>query len=655
MCGITGIAVFGKHPAPTYDRLHRMCDSLVHRGPDEIGMDIRDGVAFGMRRLSIIDLSGGSQPIFNEDASVRTVFNGEIYNYRELRDSLRQNGHIFATDSDTEVIVHAYEEYGSRFPQYLNGMFAFALHDSINRKLLLVRDHVGIKPLYYSFTSERLVWGSEIKAILAAGQMERQLDLEALGEFMAWEYVPGPRTLFKNIRKLEPGHMIEFALDKPACRPEAFWDIPAESTDSSKKAADWEDEVHYQIKKSVQRQLVSDVPLGAFLSGGVDSSLVVSHMGRAKTFSIGFDDPSYNELDWARKVADHLGVEHVDEIIRPDVAALFDQLMTFMDDPIADFSIFPTFLVSRHARKHVTVVLSGDGGDELFGGYETYLADLLAQNYSRLPKALRHGVIEPFVRSFKPRTAKKGPINMALRFVEGLNQDQSLSHARWRLFAGEALRRELFTPYALAHIGNPPGHHIDDLFKRAGQRDAINRSLFVDLKSYLCDNCLVKVDRMSMAVSLEARVPFLDTEMVELAFRIPGRFKLRNGQTKVLLKKVAARRVPHDCVYRRKEGFSIPMKNWLNTRFKALMDRLLDDRRIQQGGIFQSQSVNRLKSEHIQGVANHSHILWSLVVFEAWRERWLESTQEIISLPTGRNPRPRQPAGNAHGIRDQGC
>ncbi len=627
MCGITGIAVFGNRAAPTYEQLQKMCDSLIHRGPDEMGMDIRDGVAIGMRRLSIIDLSGGSQPIFNENGTVRTVFNGEIYNYRELRHDLKQRGHVFATNSDTEVIVHAYEEYGDNFPRYLNGMFAFALHDSAKRKLLLARDHVGIKPLYYSFSPKWLIWGSEIKAILTARLVERQLDLEALAEFLAWEYVPGPRTLFKDIRKLEPGHMVEIDLDIPACTPKAFWDIPSEDRDLTKSAEDWEDEVHNKIKECVQRQLVSDVPLGAFLSGGVDSSLVVSHMGRAKTFSIGFEDPSYNELNWARKVADHLGVEHVDDIIKPDVTALFDHLMHFMDDPIGDFSIFPTYLVSRHARKHVTVALSGDGGDELFGGYETYLADRMARNYALIPKPLRHGVLEPIVRSFKPRTKKKGLINKALRFVEGFNQDESLSHARWRLFAGEALRQALFTWDALSHIENPTAHHIDALFRRAGHRDVINRSLYVDLKSYLCDNCLVKVDRMSMAVSLEVRVPYLDTEMVELAFRIPGAHKVKNGQTKVLLKKVAARRVPSDCVYRRKEGFSIPIKNWLNTRFRTLMDRLLDSGRIQQEGIFQVETINRLKREHASGVANHSHILWSLIVFEAWRDRWLEGTR----------------------------
>ena len=382
MCGITGIAVFGNRPAPTYEQLQRMCDSMIHRGPDEVGMDIRDGVAIGMRRLSIIDLSGGSQPISNESGHVKTVFNGEIYNYRELRRNLKQRGHVFTTNSDTEVIVHAYEEYGSHFPRHLNGMFAFALHDSAKRKIILARDHVGIKPLYYSFSHRCLVWGSEIKAVLAARMVERQLDLDALGEFLAWEYVPGPHTLYKAIRKLEPGHLVEVDLDRPFCTPKAFWDIPPDDHDQSKSARDWEEEVNWKIKECVQRQLVSDVPLGAFLSGGVDSSLVVSHMGRAKTFSIGFDDPSYNELNWARKVADHLGVDHVDDIIKPDVAALFGHLMHFMDDPIGDFSIFPTFLVSRHARKHVTVALSGDGGDELFGGYETYLADRVARNYA---------------------------------------------------------------------------------------------------------------------------------------------------------------------------------------------------------------------------------------------------------------------------------
>jgi asparagine synthase (glutamine-hydrolysing) len=600
-----------------------MCDVLEHRGPDDEGIDIREGVAIGMRRLSIIDLAGGKQPIFNEDGTIRVVFNGEIYNFRELRKDLQSAGHVFRTSSDTEAILHAYEEYGNDFPTKLNGMFAFALHDMKRRRLILARDHIGIKPLYYSFSHDRLVWGSEIKAILASGLVERTLDVDALGQFLAWEYVPGTRTLFKSIFKLAPGEMIRIDLDSPSCNPEAYWDVPINDIPPFKEEQEWVEAVDAKIKECVCRQLVSDVPLGAFLSGGVDSSLIVASMGSARAFSIGFDDPSYNELKWARKVADHLRIDHFTEVITPDIHALFHKLMHFMDDPIGDFSIFPTYLVSRMARKHVTVALSGDGGDELFGGYETYVAEEKEKQYSRIPAFFRKNVIEPAVRSLKPSQAKKGLVNKAKRFVEGLDQEESLSHARWRIFGGGKIRQELFTEDALKEIITPVSFHILDLFRRAGDRHPLNKSLYVDLKSYLCDDILVKVDRMSMAVSLESRVPYLDPELVELAFCVPHFLKVASGKSKVLLKKVAARHIPRECIYRPKEGFSIPIKNWLASALRPLMEECLNPKTIEEDGLFRPETVLRLKNEHLVGRTNHSHILWSLIVFQSWRKRWL--------------------------------
>ncbi|MGB7060619.1 MAG: asparagine synthase (glutamine-hydrolyzing) [Geitlerinemataceae cyanobacterium] len=624
MCGITGIAALNGSPSPTWEQLEKMCDTIYHRGPDQDGMDVRDGVALGMRRLSIIDLSGGKQPIFNQDRTVLTVFNGEIYNFRELRRELELQGHVFATHTDTEVIVYAYEQYGADFPQYLNGMFAIALHDTVRQKLFLVRDHIGIKPLYYAYDGKYLVWGSEIKTILASGLVDRNLDLDALGEFFAWEYVPGKATLFKEIRKLEPGEMLEIDLQNPRCEPRVFWDIPQVAEDSRLSEAEWEELVDAQVKKSVKMQLVSDVPLGAFLSGGVDSSLIVAAMGEAQTFSIGFEDASYNELHWAQRVAQSLGVNHIDEIIKPDVAELFEDLMYFFDDPIGDFSIFPTYLVSKLARQHVTVSLSGDGGDELFGGYETYLADDKARQYQRIPAFVRKGAVEKIVKSLKPQSQKKGTINKAKRFVEGLEHSDDLSHARWRLFVGETVRQELFAPQTLKGIETPAATHILDLFDRAGDRQPLNRSLYVDVKSYLSDNILTKVDRMSMAVSLEARVPFLDPDLVELAFRMPDSFKVREGQTKVLLKSVAARHVPKECIYRPKEGFSIPIKTWLGTKFRPILEACTDRNTIADQGVFNPDTIDRLKTEHLSGTANHSHILWSLIVFQTWRRLWLD-------------------------------
>ena len=625
MCGIVGMAVKRDAPAPTPDVLRRMCDSILHRGPDDDGMGIEGRVALGMRRLAIIDLSGGAQPIFNEDRTIRVVFNGEIYNYRELRNELVRCGHRFSTQSDTEVLVHAYEEYGDEFVVKLNGMFAFALHDMARDRVLIARDQLGIKPLFYSENQRGLVWGSEIKALLASGAVERELDLDALGEFFAWEYVPGQGTLFRHIRKLEPGHMLIVSLDD--CQPSIrrYWDIPLDGEDSAPTEREWLDQLDSRITDCVRRQLVSDVPLGAFLSGGVDSSLVVAAMGDARTFSIGFDDPSYNELAYSEQVAEHLGVSHTTEVIKPDVADLFDKLMHFMDDPIGDFSIFPTYLVSKLARREVTVALSGDGGDELFGGYETYVANDKARLYEKIPAAIRNGLISTMIDALPPRPQKKGLINKAKRFVEGMREPAELGHARWRIFLGESLRDAFFTPDARQRMQRDAGTHIRGLYRRAKRLQPVNQSLYVDTRSYLVDNCLVKTDRMSMAVSLEARVPLLDTELVELAFRIPDRYKLRGGETKALLKTVAARKIPRSCVYRPKEGFSIPVKQWLGTQFRPLLEAATDTRQVEADGLFDARVVQRLKAEHLAGKANHSHILWSLIVFDAWKNKWLQA------------------------------
>jgi asparagine synthase (glutamine-hydrolysing) len=599
-----------------------MCSVIRHRGPDDDGIAIDGEVGLGMRRLSIIDVAGSKQPIFNEDRSIRTVFNGEIYNYRELRKELSNKGHTFRTSGDTESIVHAYEEYGLDFPNHLNGMFAIALHDSKANTLHLVRDHLGIKPLYYKLTNDFLVWGSEVKVLLASGLFRPELNVDAVNQFLTWEYVPGADTLMQGVNKLRPGEMLSLDLTTGRSRLFEYWDIP-ENPGTARSDAQWTDAVEHKIVESVRAQMVSEVPLGAFLSGGVDSSLVASAMGRAQTFSIGFDDPSYNELRYSREVADHLGLDHVTEVIQPHVVDLFDSLMFHLDDPIGDFSIFPTFLVSRLAREHVTVVLSGDGADELFGGYETYIADAMARRYGAIPAVVRKGLIEPVVNRLRPRAAKKGLINKGKRFIEGAGLSPELGHCRWRKFLDEEARDALFTTDALRDLQMPSDAHIVKLFERAGDRTDLGKSLYVDVKSYLSDNILTKVDRMSMAVSLEARVPYLDKDLVELAFRVPDKLKVHKRTTKVMLKKIAARHVPANCVYRQKEGFSIPIKNWLATQFRPLLDELLDSTRLRNAGLFNPRAIEALKQQHLAGHANHSHVLWSLIVFEAWRDKWL--------------------------------
>jgi asparagine synthase (glutamine-hydrolysing) len=624
LCGIAGIVSVADGPPPEPARLTAMCERLVHRGPDEDGTEIRGRAGFAMRRLSIIDVAGGSQPIFNEDRSVFAVCNGEIYNFRELRRDLEARGHAFASGSDCEVIVHAYEEYGVEFPRKLSGMFAIGLFDATRQRLLLVRDPIGIKPLYYTLARGQLSFASELKALLAGGCVERELDLDALGEFISWEYVPGRATLLRGVHKLEPGTQLRLESGTREPVLSRYWDVPEPRDDDAEvDARTWMDRVDQTLRDCVQRQLVSDVPLGAFLSGGVDSSLMVASMGEAHAFSIGFDDPSYDELPWARRAAEHLGVALHSEIVEPKIVNLFQTLNEHLDDPIGDFSIFPTYLVSRLAREQVKVVLSGDGGDELFGGYDTYLADAWSRIYRRVPRFARAGLVEPVVRALRPRPQKKGWVNKARHFVGGHEHDAALGHARWRMFAGDADRQLLFEGDAASAFQRPAAAHIVELFERAGERSPLDRSLYVDLHSYLCDNILVKVDRMSMATSLEARVPYLDTELVELAFRVPTPLKVARGRTKILLKRIAARHLPAACVYRTKQGFSIPIKNWLGGELRPLAEELLSERRLRSQGIFSTEQVKRLWNEHVDGRANHSHVLWSLMVFQAWAERWL--------------------------------
>ena len=602
-----------------------MCDTIVHRGPDDDGVLHDQRVGLGMRRLSIIDLAGGKQPMANADGTVACVYNGEIYNFRDLRAELVAAGHAFRTQSDTEVIVHAYEKWSDDFLTRLNGMFAIALYDRARGRLLIARDHVGIKPLYYAWTPDYLVFGSEIKALLASGGVPRELDLDTLGQFIAWEYCPGKTTLIKSVRKLEPGHLLTHDLTSGNHEIRRYWQVPEATMADGHNDAYWLDRVDATLRSAVRRQLVSDVPLGAFLSGGVDSSLIVAAMGDAVTFSIGFEDPSYNELQHSSGVAAHLGVRHITEVIRPDVLDLFHRLTYFMDDPIADSSIFATFLVSQLARREVSVALSGDGGDELFGGYETYLADGMAQRYTALPAVIRRRVVEPAVDLLRPTSAKKGLINKALRFAEGARHDAGLGHARWRIFLTEALQSHLFTVDANAAMPTPVGEHIERLFIEAGKREPLARSLYVDLFSYLPNDILTKVDRMSMAVSLESRVPFLDKEMVELAFQIPDHLKIRNGISKWILKRIAERYIPTKAVYRPKEGFSVPLKHWIANAYRGLMDELLSAERIRNDGIFEWSAVRQLRAEHVSGRRNHSHLLWSIMMFQAWQERWLRA------------------------------
>ena len=626
MCGICGVVNAGNDSLIDKGILHQMCQTIYHRGPDDDGFYFDQQAGLGMRRLSIIDLVSGDQPVSNEDETLWVVFNGEIYNYKSLHADFVGKGHRFKTKSDTEVIVHAYEEYGERCPEYFNGMFAFALWDVPRRRLLLARDHVGIKPLYYWIGQDRLIFGSELKSVIAHPGVPREIDLVALDQFLTLEYIPTPRTIFKGVYKLPPGYRLVY--QEGNVHIEQYWDIPDKDVPNDEKII--EKMLVELIDDSVRMQLMSDVPLGAFLSGGIDSSTVVASMSESsnssvKTFSIGFDDATYNELPYARAIASRFRTDHTEEILEPDIADLAERLVRHLDEPFGDFSIFPTYLVSEVARKEVKVVLSGDGGDELFGGYDTYVAQQMDRYYRYLPASLRQGLIPTLMGKVPPRPEKKGLINKTKRFVEGAALPSSLQHTRWMLFMTAEDKSYLYQPDVSACLdGTSTASVLEGHFDRKTGFDPLAQQQYVDIKTYLVDDILTKVDRMSMAVSLEARVPLLDYRIVELAVNLPPQMKLYRGETKRILKQAMAGRLPHEVLNKPKQGFSIPLKNWLRDPLKPMMMDLLSPEKIQRRGYFNPECVSRWVSEHMNGTMNHSHRLWALMVFELWNEQIMD-------------------------------
>lgn len=628
MCGICGIINSDKENHVDPQLLKRMTDTIVHRGPDDEGIYVDKNVGIGMRRLSIIDLSTGKQPIHNEDKSVWIVFNGEIYNHKEIRKDLEKAGHRFQTQSDTEAIVHAYEEYGDKCVQKLNGMFAFAIWDKRKNIVFLARDRIGIKPLYYFFDKSRLIFGSELKTILKAKDIPRRIDLQALDNFLTFEYIPAPLSIFQDIRKLPPGHTLTFRDNEIWVRN--YWDVDVKS--NGKTYDEYVHNLKDLLQDSVKIRLMSDVPLGAFLSGGIDSSIIVALMAQVmdqpvKTFSIGFEDSSYNELKYARLVAEKFNTEHHEFIIKPDAVDLADNLLKFLDEPFGDFSIFPTYLVSKMARDFVTVTLSGDGGDELFGGYDTYIADAMAKYYNRLPRALRNGFLTKVLDMVPPSSKKKGLINRAKRFVEGMKLPEDLRHTRWMIFLQDFEKSQLYAQDMKSGIlEKDPYKFIRRYFANVAynQDDEINQQMYVDVKTYLVDNILVKVDRMSMATSLEARVPFLDHRFVEFAGSVPGKYKLQGRKTKMILKQSMEELLPKEILYRGKEGFSIPIKNWLKNELKPMMMDTLSPEKIKREGFFNPDYVEILKNEHLSGRENHSHRLWALMIFGRWYDIYMQ-------------------------------
>ena len=632
MCGICGIAIAENKEHISSSLLSSMCKTITHRGPDDEGIFIEENVGLGVRRLSIIDLEGGHQPLSNEDHSVWIAHNGEIYNFPALRKELMSRGHTFKTKTDTETIVHCYEEWGKDFIQKLRGMFAFALWDKQQNQLLLVRDRIGIKPLYYTLLEDRtLVFGSELKAVLAHPGVKRSLEPQALDYFLTLEYIPAPLSIFKNIFKLPAGCLLLY--NKGKIQIKKYWELESsESTSkkiSKKTIHSLMDELYDLLKESVKLRLISDVPLGAFLSGGIDSSAIVGLMRELgasplKTFSIGFEDASYNELNHARRIAQKFQTEHEEFILRPQALDLTEKLIHHMDEPFGDFSIFPTYLISKMARSHVKVILSGDGGDELFAGYEHYQA----QKLSQLPlSSLFQKTFPAVLKKFPPSAKKKGAWNKLRRYCQGFEHSPELRHLRWMMFLSPENKKSLYSENLVQKLNGIKQINditpFQELFSNINCLDALNGELYLDLKTYLVDDILVKVDRMSMATSLETRVPLLDHKIVEFISNLPGGLKLRRLTTKWIFKKTMEQLLPRQNIFRSKEGFSIPIKHWLRMELKDLMLDYLNERRIREGGFFNFEFIKKMIDFHLQGRENFSHQLWALLVFEIWKEQYL--------------------------------
>lgn len=628
MCGITGFINADKSPIDI-KVLRRMNDEIIHRGPDDEGFFVKDYVGLAMRRLSIIDLSGGKQPIHSYDKTKWIVFNGEIYNYLELRKHLLDKGFELYTNSDTEVIVNLYQLYGVECLHYLRGMFAFAIWDEVNEQLFLARDRVGKKPLLYSYQRNgNLIFGSEFCALLMHPEVSRDIDHEAIDSYLSYLCVPAPQTAFRQIRKLEPGHRLLWKDGQ--IKTERYW-----SPDFSKKIKINETEAIEEtlrlLREATKIRMIAEVPLGAFLSGGVDSSTVVALMADisdkpVKTFSIGFEEQDFSELKYARIVARHVGADHHEFIVKPDALEILPKLVRHYGEPYADSSALPTYYVSRETRRHVTVALNGDGGDESFVGYERYIAMKLADKYCLLPSLIRKKVIENLINLLPTSETKRSRVRDLKRFLKVAGLPRSQRYFRWvSTFTPEA-KSELYTQeFSRAIAGSSPMEIINQWFSKSDGLGIIDTLLFTDQMTYLPNDLLVKVDIASMAVSLEARSPFLDHKVIEFAASLPEELKVNGLQTKSFLKKVASRLVPREAIYRRKMGFGVPIGKWFREELRGFLLEILLSEKALNRGLFKREVVERYLTEHIEAKQDHAFRLWTLLMLELWFQHFIDS------------------------------
>ncbi|MCI0440622.1 MAG: asparagine synthase (glutamine-hydrolyzing) [Chloroflexi bacterium] len=628
MCGIAGFSWKDD------GAIARMTATIAHRGPDDYAIYTDGQVSLGFQRLSIIDLSErGRQPMSNEDGTIWVVFNGEIYNFQEIRPGLEARGHVFRSRTDTEVIVHAYEEYGPKCVERFNGMFAFAIWDSSRRELFIARDRLGIKPLYYYFKDGRLAFASEIKAILENPEVEREINYQSLYYYIGYEFVPAPDTIFRHIYKLPPGHYMTFR--DGVLKVTKYWDLRFESEPHPQEY--YEEQIREMLTESVRKRLISDVPLGVFLSGGLDSSAIVALMSRCgvnpiKTFSLGYDDPTFSELGYAELVARQFDTEHHVLMIDPVTPELIEKAVWHLDEPMTDLSTVPFYLICQKAREHVTVCLSGEGGDEVMVGYDRFRASKLNSYYGLIPGLIRRGLIAPLVNALPDQPQKKGAINMLKRFIEGGLLPSEGEHMRWQFFGAPEHDQHLFSPDIVSEVSFDAFAPLRACLEGFSAPARLDREIYLDLRAVLPDSPLMKVDKMSMAHGLEVRVPFLDYEFVEMCATIPGNLKLKGFTTKSIFRSAMKGILPDAIVGRGKQGYSLPLKNWLRNEMREYMRDVLFSSPLVKEAL-NPDYIRRLVEEHLSYRANHNHILWALMNLSIWHRQFVEA------------PRPRrQPA-----------
>ena len=630
MCGILGFINLDRG-RPADERIARaMAAAIIHRGPDDEGFYFKNNVAMGMRRLSIIDLATGHQPISNEDGSVWVVFNGEIYNFPELREQLLARGHQFSTNSDTEVIVHLYEDYGDDLVQHLNGMFAFALWDEKRERMLIARDRMGEKPLYFAQAADQsFVFASELKSLVAHPLIERRINLLALRKYLQYEFVPSPHTMIAGVSKLRPAHRLIW--EKGRWRTESYWRLSYEGERLQISEEEATAEVQRRLREAVRMRLISDVPLGILLSGGIDSSSIAAlaceaAQGRVKTFSIAFEERSFDESSYARLVADQLGTEHYEQkFTESEMLEIVPEIPRLLDEPLGDGSLIPTFLLSRFTRRHVTVALGGDGGDELFAGYPTYAAHRMTNYYRALPTLVRKGLIEPAVHQLPVSTNNLSFDFRAKRFVRGAELPTGTRHTVWMGSYDTEQQYLLLTPDVLNQSSDEAVFdevRIYDHRNGSGRMDVVEQMMTLDATHYLSECVLFKVDRASMAASLETRAPFLDHTFIEFLTKLPINLKLRKnflGLTgKYILKRAMRGRLPEEVIKRPKKGFGMPVAKWVKGEMRPLVRDTFSPERLKRRGLFNPQYVQRLLDEHERGLADHRKLIWTLLMFELW-------------------------------------